>query len=208
MIRTMVESTAGQAPGPRLEIAPDALVLLVGAAGSGKSTLAGRLFPAGTILSSDALRAELSGDPANQAATPLAFQILHERAARRLAAGLLTVIDATNVEPLARRPLRGLAWNAGRPVVAIVLDLPPATCVARNAARSERVVPEAAVRRQLAALRRGLDRDELAAEGFDQLIVLRDPAELDAVTVGLTKTGRAATLAPSALPRRTRRSKP
>jgi protein phosphatase len=208
VIRTKVEPPSRQASGPRVEIASDALVLLVGAAGSGKSTLAGRLFPTGTILSSDALRAELSGDPANQSVTPLAFRILHEHAGRRLAAGQLTVIDATNVEPSARRPLRGLARTAGRPVVAIVLDLPPATCVARNAARSERVVPEGAVLRQLAALRRGLDRDELAAEGFDQLIVLRDPAELDTLTVGLTKPGRATTLAPSALPRRTRRSKP
>jgi protein phosphatase len=212
MIRTMADLPNAQADeqavGPRLEIALDALVLLVGAAGSGKSTLAARLFSTDAVLSSDALRAELSGDPANQAATPLAFRILHERAARRLAAGLLTVIDATNVEAAARRPLHRLARTGGRPVIAIVLDLPPATCLARNAARTQRVVPEAAVRRQLAALRRSLDRGELAGEGLDQLIVLRDPAELDAATLGLTKPGRATTLAPSALPRRTRRSKP
>ena len=191
-----------------IAIAADSLVLFVGAAGSGKSTLAGRLFPADAILSSDALRAELSGDPADQAATPLAFRILHDRAARRLRAGLLTVIDATNVERAARQPLHRLAAATRRPIVAIVLDLLPATCLARNAARQGRVVPEAAVLRQLAALRRGLDRDELAAEGFDQLIVLDDPAQIEATTVGLTKPSRTATLAPSALPRRTRRSKP
>ena len=191
-----------------IAIAANSLVLLVGAAGSGKSTLAGRLFAAEAILSSDALRAELSGDPANQAATPLAFRILHEQAARRLAAGVLTVIDATNVEAAARRPLRRLAAAAGRPIVAIVLDLPAATCLARNAGRSGRVVPEAAVRRQLAALRRGIDHDGLAAEGFDQLIVLGDPATIEATSVRLTKPSGAATLAPSALPRRTRRSKP
>jgi len=191
-----------------IAIAPDSLVLFVGAAGSGKSTLAGRLFPADAILSSDALRAELSGDPANQAATPVAFRILHQRAARRLAAGMLTVVDATNVEAAARRPLHRLAAAAGRPIIAIVLDLPPATCLARNAARPERVVPEAAVRRQLAALRRSLDRGELAAEAFDQLILLGDPAEIEAIRVRLTKPSGAATLAPSALPRRIRRSKP
>jgi len=191
-----------------IAIAPDSLVLFVGAAGSGKSTLAGQLFPADAILSSDALRAELSGDPANQAATPVAFRILHQRAARRLAAGMLTVVDATNVEAAARRPLHRLAAAAGRPIIAIVLDLPPATCLARNAARPERVVPEAAVRRQLAALRRSLDRGELAAEAFDQLILLGDPAEIEAIRVRLTKPSGAATLAPSALPRRIRRSKP
>ncbi|HLY15188.1 MAG TPA: AAA family ATPase [Candidatus Limnocylindrales bacterium] len=213
MVRTMVQSSDPPSPGIRLAIAPDALVVLVGAAGSGKSTLAARLFPADAILSSDALRAALSGDPANQAATRLAFRILHEQAARRLAAGQLTVVDATNVEASARRPLRRLAQAAGRPVVAIVLDLPPATCLARNAARTERIVPAAAVLRQLAALRRSLDRDELAAEGYDQLIVVADPGWLDSATIGETKPGGAATLGrstlgPSALPRRSRRSKP
>ena len=64
MIRAMADQPR---PTSRSRSPADALVLLVGAAGSGKSTLAGRLFPPDSILSSDALRAELSGDPANQA---------------------------------------------------------------------------------------------------------------------------------------------
>ena len=204
MITTM---TIGPPIHP-IEIPADALVLLVGAAGSGKTTLAARHFPAETILSSDALRAEVSGDPANQAVSPIAFRILHDRARRRLAAGQLTVIDATNIVASARGPLRRLAREHGRPVVAIVLDLPAELSLGRNAGRLERVVPESAVRRQQAALRRALDQGELAAEGLTALVVLADPGEADAMTIRLTKTARAATLSPSALPRRIRRRMP
>jgi protein phosphatase len=203
MILAMTEGHADR----RIEIAPDSLVLLVGAAGSGKSTLAARLFAADAILSSDALRGMLSGDPADQAATPLAFRVLHAQAARRLAAGLLTVVDATNVEAAARRPLRLLAAAHARPIVGIVLDLPEDLCQARNAARSERVVPAAAVHRQLTALRRSLAEGQLAAEEFDRLVVLTDPASVDATSVGLTKDAGAATLSRPALPRRSRRRK-
>lgn len=192
----------------RIEIPADALVLLVGPAGSGKSTLAARLFPAESILSSDALRAEVSGDPANQAVSPIAFRILHDRAGRRLATGQLTVIDATNIAASARRPLHRLAREHGRPVVAIVLDLPAELSLGRNAARAERVVPEPAIRRQQAALRLALDQGELEAENLAALVVLADPAEAEATTIRLTRVARAATLSPSALPRRIRRCMP
>ncbi len=191
-----------------IEIPSDALVLLVGPAGSGKTTLAARLFTADAILSSDALRAELSGDPANQAASPIAFRILHDRARRRLAAGRLTVIDATNIGGSARRPLRLLAREHGRPVVGIVLDLPVELVQRRNAGRAGRIVPEAAVQRQQAALRQALDRGELLAEGLAQLVVLADPGAVEAVMIRLTKPAGIATLSPSALPRRNRRRLP
>jgi protein phosphatase len=204
MIRAM---TAGP-PIRTIEIPADALVLLVGPAGSGKSTLAGRLFPAESVLSSDALRAEVSGDPANQAVSPLAFRILHNRAGQRLATGRLTVIDATNIAASARAPLRRLAREHRRPVVAIVLDLPAELSLARNAARAGRVVPESAVRRQQAALRLALDQGELTAEGLAAIVIVADPAEAEAMTIRLTKVARAATLSPSALPRRIRRRMP
>jgi len=132
--------------------------LLVGAAGSGKTSLAGRLFPAEALLSSDALRQQVSGDAANQQASPEAFRILHTQAARRLAAGRLTVVDATNIAAAARRPLRRMAGAHGRPAIAIVLDLAGGVCLARNAGRPGRTVPEAVVLRQLASLRRATFR--------------------------------------------------
>ena len=108
-------------------LVPDpSLVLLIGAAGAGKTTFAARHFAPDEVLSSDAYRALVSGDEANQKVSRVAFSILHRDLERRLLAGQLTVVDATNVEPRNRRDLIRRAHAAGLPVVALVLDLPPA----------------------------------------------------------------------------------
>jgi predicted kinase len=156
--------------------------VLIGAAGAGKSTLAARWFAPAAILSSDALRAIVSGDEADQAATRPAFAILHRRLRQRLAAGLTTVVDATNVTTFARRSLLRIAADAGLPTVAIVVDLDAELVLARNATRGSRIVPEAAVRRQLRELRRTL-RQGLEREGFVVVRVLRTPAELDRLSL-------------------------
>ena len=65
------------------------------------------------------------------------------------------------------------------PVVAIVLDLPATVVLARNAARTERVVDPAVVRRHLATLRATVDDGRLAAEGLDAIVVLATPDEVD-----------------------------
>ena len=159
------------------------LVVLIGAAGSGKSTLAARLFPATAILSSDTYRAIVSGNEADQRATKTAFAILDRELERRLAAGRTAVVDATSVTPFARLGLVRRATAHGIPAVAIVLDLNPDVVLARNAARAGRVVPEIAVRRQLADLARSLQPGVLAAEGFDAVHVVRNAAELDELAV-------------------------
>lgn len=166
-------------------IADPSLVVLIGAAGSGKSTFASRHFTPDEILSSDRYRALVSGDEANQGATRAAFRRLHAELARRLAAGQTTVIDATSVEASARRPLLSAAAAAGVPATAIVLDLSSATVLARNATRRPRVVDEAVVRHHLARLRAALDGPDAALwrEGFREVIVLGDPAEIDRVTI-------------------------
>ena len=78
------------------------LVVLVGVSGSGKSTFARKHFKATEILSSDYCRGLVSDDENSQAATTDAFDVLHFIARKRLAAGKLTVVDATNVQPEAR----------------------------------------------------------------------------------------------------------
>lgn len=166
----------------RLRLPDPCLVVLVGAAGSGKSTLAARLFPPGSVLSSDALRAAVSGDETDQGATRAAFSILHQELSHRLAARRTTVVDATNVTAFARRGLVRRAAASGVPAVAIVLELAPALVLARNATRGTRIVPENAVRRQLDDLARSLLRG-LASEGFHAVHVLRTPAEVDALEV-------------------------
>jgi protein phosphatase len=178
-------SLAGEVrPGPRIVLPEPCLVVLVGAAGSGKSTLAARAFAPDAVLSSDAHRALLTGDESDQRVTRTAFAILHRQLARRMAERRTTVVDATNVTSFARRALVRRAAAQGIPAVAIVLDLPPEVVLARNATRSGRIVPEAAVRRQLDDLARSIRRGSLNADGFAAIHVLRAPAELDSVAIG------------------------
>lgn len=165
---------------------PDpSLVVLVGAAGAGKTTFATRHFDPAEVLSSDAYRARIAGDEADQRATRAAFDQLHRALERRLADGRLTVVDATNVERPARRALLARAAAAGLPAVAIVLDLPPATVLARNAGRSGRIVDERVVRRHLERLRSSLDgpTPPFDGEGFLRVVMLRNPLEMDGVRV-------------------------
>jgi len=84
------------------------LVALIGPTGSGKSTFARKHFKPTEVLSSDYCRGLVSDDENSQAATNDAFDILYYIARKRLAAGKLTVIDATNVQPEARKPI--VAW--------------------------------------------------------------------------------------------------
>lgn len=172
-----------------IELPEPCLVVLIGAAGSGKSTLAARLFSPGEILSSDAFRAMVSGDEADQQATRTAFSILHRQLARRLAAGRTTVVDATNVTPFARRGLLQRAAEHRIPVIALVLDLDPELVVARNAARVGRVVPEAVIRHQLANLARALRPGALEGEGFAEVHRIRTATEQDALAISRPISG-------------------
>jgi protein phosphatase len=170
------------------QVIPDpSLVLLVGAAGSGKSTLAARLFAANEIVSSDALRAVVAGDEADQRASAVAFRILHRTLDRRLPSGLLTVVDATNTVAAHRRPLVRRAIIAGFPLVAIVLDLPRDVVHAQNAGRG-RIVDADVVDRHLASIRAMVDGRHLQLEGFDPVVVLRSQAEAASLTIERRRT--------------------
>jgi protein phosphatase len=179
----------GGAIARRLDIVlPDpSLVVLMGPAGAGKSTFAQRWFAPEEILSSDALRAVVSGDPADQSASAAAFAILHRQLGRRLGAGLLTVVDATNVRRPGRRSLLLRARRAGRPAVAIVLNLPASLVHQRNAGRRERVVEPGVVDRQLADLGRTL-AGQLGHEGFSAVHVLSSATDVDGVRLVRART--------------------
>lgn len=164
--------------GGVLEIPRNAVVLLVGAAGAGKSTFARRHFPADTVISSDDLRSAITGDVTDQSSNGRVFAAVHRALEARLAAGRLTVIDATNLTATGRRAIRERAAAARAPVTAILLA-PAAEVVHRqNRSRSGRRVPDAVVDRHLAALDVLLDRDGLASEGYARVLVLRTPEEI------------------------------
>lgn len=165
----------------RIVLPDPSLVLLVGASGSGKTTFAARHFAPTEVLASDTFRAMVADDERDMAATDDAFELLHAVAAKRLAGGRLTVVDATNVQPEARRPLIALARRYGRAAVAIVFDLPEQLCLERNAARAGRRVPPRVVRGQHRLLRRSLGL--LAGEGLGHVVVLDTPEEVETVTV-------------------------
>ena len=165
-----------------IEVPDPSLVLLVGAAGAGKTTFAARHFAPDEVLSSDAYRALVSGDEADQKVSRVAFSILHRDLERRLQSGLLTVVDATNVESRNRREVIRRAHAAGLPVVALVLDLHPAVVLARNATRSRRVA-EAVVQSQLERVRTTAGEGVLAGEGCATVWIGRTPEAIDAVLI-------------------------
>ena len=157
------------------------LVVLIGPSGSGKSTFARKHFLPTEVLSSDACRGLVSDDENNQAVTNEAFGLLHYIVAQRLALGRLTVIDATNVQPEARKPLVEVARKYHCLPVAIVLNLPERLCQDRNRSRSERDFGPHVIRQQHSQLRRSIRG--LAREGFRHVFVLESPDEVEAATI-------------------------
>ena len=85
------------------------LVLLVGPSGSGKSSFGRKHFLPTEVISSDFCRGLVSDNENDQSATGDAFDLLGAIVRKRLARGKLTVIDATNVQPEARKTLIALA---------------------------------------------------------------------------------------------------
>lgn len=183
---TTTETGAAEATEAAVLAVPaQSLVVLVGVSGSGKSTFAREKFLPYEALSSDVFRGMVSNDENDQSATEAAFEALRHVAAARLRAGLLTVIDATNVQPAARRSLVQLAKEHDVLPTAIVLDLPTAVCIERTEARPDRAFGAEVVRRQTKQLRSGLGG--LKREGFRTVHVLRDERSVADATILRTR---------------------
>ncbi len=158
-----------------------ALVLLVGPSGSGKSTFGKTHFKATEIISSDFCRGLVSDDENNQASTKDAFEVLQFIASKRLAAGKLTVIDATNVQPEARKPLVALAREYHCLPVAIVLNMPLKVCQERNRGRSNRDFSAHVIPQQINQLSRSLRF--LEREGFRHVVIMDTPEQAENVRI-------------------------
>ncbi|MGQ4362912.1 polynucleotide kinase-phosphatase [Streptomyces sp. SAS_272] len=168
--------------GRALPVTDLSLVVLVGASGSGKTTFARRHFKPTEIISSDFCRGLVSDDENDQSATRDAFDVLHYIAGKRLAAGRRTVVDATSVQPEARRQLVDLARQYDVLPIAVVLDVPEEVCAERNAVRTDRAdLPRRVVQRHIRELRRSLRG--LEREGFRKVHILRGVEDVENATV-------------------------
>ncbi len=168
-----------------IQIPELSLVVLVGTSGSGKSTFAATHFLPTEVVSSDACRAMVSDDANDQGATKDAFDLLEYIAGKRLERGRLTVVDATNVQPSARRSLLALAKQHDVLPVAIVLDVPTAVALERNASRPDRTFGAHVVKRQHDQLRRSMRG--LKREGFRTIHVLDSAEAIEEASIVRTR---------------------
>ncbi len=160
------------------------LILLIGASGSGKSSFAKKHFKHTEILSSDYCRALISDNENDQSVTSEAFEVLHFIAAKRLAAGKLTVIDATNVQAEARKPLLALAREYHVLSTAIVFNLPEKLCHERNKQRTDRNFGPHVIRHQRGDLKRSLRY--IKREGFKHVRIFDSVEEVETAEIERT----------------------
>ena len=122
------------------------LNLLIGPAGSGKSSWAKRNVAATRIVSSDRMRAELTGDPADQSQNYLVFQRCMDQIRGLLKQGETVTFDATNYsEELRDMPVQAARWS-GAEVHSYFFDMSLQAALELNRTR-KRQVPESVIRR-------------------------------------------------------------
>ncbi len=142
--------------------------MTVGIVGAGKSTLVKRLQAetGATVICPDEIRGELSGgNVADQSNNGVIFtKIVPERIKAAFKSGDV-IYDATNYNRKSRRDVCFLAKTLGATVIAHVLDTPFDECRRRNAARSERVVPEFVLDRMIS----GYEAPDKNIEKIDEI---------------------------------------
>lgn len=166
---------------PKISIPDFALVVLIGPTGSGKSSFARKHFLETEIISSDHCRSLVSDDETDQSATTDAFDLLRYTAGLRLKRRKLAVIDATSAQKADRASLVALARQYHALPVALVLDIDPEICHARNEGRANRNFGVSVPRHHSRHLRRGLRG--LKREGFRSIHIMRSPEEVDALQI-------------------------
>lgn len=141
--------------------------MTVGIVGSGKSTFVKKLQAEtnATVVCPDDIRAEVCGSIADQSKNGYIFtKLVPERIKAGLEKGDV-IYDATCYNRKNRRDICILAKSLGATVVAHVLRTPFEECYVRNAARTERVVPEFVLDRMVA----GYEEPDKNIEKIDEI---------------------------------------
>jgi len=123
----------------------------------------------------------ISDDENDQTITAEAFDLLHNIIRKRLAIGRLTVVDATNVQREARRPLVSIARKNHCLPVAIVFNFPEKICKERNRFRADRNFGPHVIRQQRSQMRRSLKG--LNREGFRHIFKIDSEEMANAVSI-------------------------
>ncbi|WP_299218464.1 polynucleotide kinase-phosphatase [uncultured Aquimarina sp.] len=165
----------------KIHIPELSLVVLVGTSGSGKSTFAKQNFLPTETVSSDYCRGIVSDDENSMEATGDAFELAHYIIKKRLKRGNLTVVDATNVQADARKPLLQIAKEFHTLPVAIVLNIDKKICQERNVERPDRNFGGHVIRNQHSQLKRSLR--QLKREGFRYIHVINSPEEIEQIEI-------------------------
>lgn len=144
------------------------LAVMIGISGSGKSTYANGLKTSlkAELVETDAIRGELTGDPADQSQNYRVFQIAKKRVSDLLEQGKNVIIDATSVSVRDRSDWIQIGKTNNAEVRAYFIDTPIDICKKQNRKR-ERKVPDEVIDRQASRL-----ESPTKAEGFDSVTVV------------------------------------
>jgi predicted kinase len=138
------------------------LIIFVGLQGAGKSTYYREHFAATHVHVSKDLMPNVRDKESRQ----------RQQISQALTEGKSVVVDNTNPTPEVRAPLIALGRGLGARVIAVWMDTPVRTVIARNAAREGKArVPNPAI---FATVKK-LKAPELA-EGFDEVRVVTTPS--------------------------------
>ena len=151
----------------------------MGVSGSGKSTFAKKHFKSTEIVSSDQCRGIVSNDENSLKVNKDAFELLDFIISKRLKNGLLTVVDATNIQAEGRKKLIALAREYHALPSIIVLNTPEEICIERNAQRTDRNMGKHVIRQQRQQFKKSLRT--LKKEGFRKIHVLNSLEEIEQV---------------------------
>lgn len=116
------------------------LFILVGIPGTGKSTWANTFLSHAEVVSSDAIREELTGDATDQSVNKQVFNLFHQRIGEQLAQQNDVIADSTALDARSRAELVSIAATFDADVYLVVFSN-LAQAARRNATR-DRVVPD------------------------------------------------------------------